>query len=197
MFDTQKVSQYFLVPKFRTPTWSRCIIPVISTSHFRLKQLLMWPQLSPERQRERETDWTLPIQWVSLSQNPPVVIEGQVGALSAQTDLEGSWLNSHFLSVFPSQRCGQQEYILHGTSFCSATLSTLNVLFVPPLHTFTHIHTQRRGTEELRLLKSKWNRTMTMFSTECKLAYCLLKCMQNIAVCNDFKQKQFSHDLSR
>ncbi len=148
MFDNQKVSQYFLVPKFGAPGWSRCTIPSISTSRFRLKQLLMWPQLSPERQRERPTEWTLPIQWVSLSQNPPVLIEGQVGALSAQTDLEGSWLNSHFLSVFPSQRCGQQEYILHGTSFCFAALSTLNVLFVPPyilLHTYTHREEGKRN----------------------------------------------------
>lgn len=62
----------------------------------------------------------------------PVVIEHQVGALSAQTDLEGSWLNSHFLSVgcfYTARAAGVYPAC---TSFYSDILFAVNVLFVPP-----------------------------------------------------------------
>lgn len=159
----------------------------------------MWHQLSLERQRERPTEWTLPIQWVSLSQNPPVVIEGQVGALSAQTDLEGSWLNSHFLSVFPSQRCGQQEYILHNTSFCFTAFSTLNVLFVPS-YTLLHIHThtEKRDRGTYVLCYGSCFSIKNIVNVQHRIQAFILPTKKYITqnvICNDFKQKHLSHDI--
>lgn len=114
------------------------------------------------------------------------MIEGQVGALSAQTDLEGSWLNSHFLSVFPLS--GVDSRSISCTTLHSAPLlfpHSMCFLFLLT-HFYTHTHTEKRDTGTYVLSLNETKQWQLFFNTECK--FCILPTKKHVkhnVVCNE------------
>lgn len=147
MFDNQKVSQYLLVPKFVAPGWSRCTILAISTSRFRLKQLLTWPQLSPERQRERQlselsehyqsSEWA----WVRILR---YWLRARWGLFQLKRTLKAAdWIPTSSL-CFPLS--GVDSRSISCTALHSASLLfPHSMCFLFPLtYFYTHTHTEKR-----------------------------------------------------
>lgn len=149
-----------------------CVPEIFPELHIFCTQISAWwtnddklyEQLNEYRRKTgREVQWT---KWVNRGGRKgawlrPVVIEHQVGALSAQTDLEGSWLNSHFLSVGCFSTARAAGVYPACTSFYSDILLAVNVLFVPPPLTqaqASHTHTlfTQMGKEEAIMFCQNW-----------------------------------------